>query len=66
MSELRQMRKERGITPLQLAVAANVTEQTIWRWERHGLPDGIRLDKAEALSKALGVPLSFFTKSDQQ
>lgn len=51
-----QVRKERGLTQLELAQKINVTDKAVSKWERGvGFPD---IKIIEALAKALGVSVS--------
>ena len=51
-----QVRKERGLTQLELAQKINVTDKAVSKWERGvGFPD---IKIIEALSEALGVSVS--------
>ncbi len=49
-----QWRKIKNITQRQLAANMGVHENTIRNWEEH--PERLTLEKAEKVSKALGVP----------
>ncbi len=55
-ARLRRIREDRGLTQLYVAEAVGVTVETVSRWENRPRP-AVRRDNAEALARALGVPL---------
>lgn len=62
MLRIAEARKARGFTQEQLANAIGTTQQTINRWEC-GIVDP-QVSKIEAISKALGITVSFLMDID--
>lgn len=51
---VREVRQERGWTPVEVAATAGVHRSTAWRWERGGRPDGV--EPVVRLADAVGRP----------
>ena len=63
MLRIAEAREARGWTQEQLAQAIGTTQQTVQRWES-GQVDP-QVSKVEAISKALGITMSFLLGVDQ-
>jgi transcriptional regulator with XRE-family HTH domain len=63
-NRLRELRDARGLTRRELAIALDVTEQTVFRWEteRQAIPDERKLDLARyfevSIASLMGWPES--------
>lgn len=55
---IKQIRKERGLTQKELAEIVHVSQQAIARYEKQKADP--TLEVLQAISEALGVPLSYF------
>ena len=55
MASLKEMRKEKGYTVVEMAEKMGVTERTMYNWERH--PEDLTLGKALNICTHLGCTL---------
>lgn len=63
MLKIMEAREARGWTQAQLAQAIGTTQQTVQRWES-GQTDP-KISQVEAVSKALGITMSFLLGMDE-